>query len=105
MAGTKKLLARYGERLVCVRYLYDEARGRRLKTVELVFEETAWRGRARRPRRNGHDLVAVRIGWNETDLRAAVKKTGAIWRPRQKLWEMSWDAVRVLGIQHRVVSG
>ena len=41
--------------------------------------------------------------WNETDLRIAVKKAGGIWRPRQKLWELSSDAVRALGIAHRVV--
>ena len=105
MPGTKRLVARYGERLVCVRYLYDEARNRRLKTVELVIEEAPWRGRARRPRRNDHDLVGVRIAWNETALRSAVKHAGAIWRPRQKLWEMSWEAVRTLGIGHRVVTG
>lgn len=52
MPGTKKLFACYGERLVCVRYLYDEARGRRLNTVELVIDEAPWRGRPRRPRRN-----------------------------------------------------
>ncbi len=28
--GTKKLLERYGERLVCARYLYDDKAGRRL---------------------------------------------------------------------------
>jgi len=105
MPGTKRLVARYGERLVCVRYLYDEIRSRRLKTVELVVEEAPWRGRARRPRRNDHDLVGVRIAWNESELRTAVKQAGAICRPRQKLWEMSWDAVRTLGIGHRVVTG
>ena len=96
MPGTKKLVARYGERLVCARYLYDEARNRRLKTVELVVEEAPRRGRARRPRRNDHDLVGVRIAWSESELRSAVKRAGAIWRPRQKLWEMSWEAVRTL---------
>ncbi|TMH10420.1 MAG: hypothetical protein E6H70_16835 [Betaproteobacteria bacterium] len=105
MPGTKRLLARYGERLVCVRYLYDEARNRRLKTVELVIEEAPWHGLARRPRRNDHELVGVRIAWNESELRSAVKRAGAIWRPRQKLWEMSWEAVRTLGIGHRVVTG
>jgi len=105
MPGTKRLLARYGERLVCVRYLCDEARNRRLKTVELVIEEAPWHGLARRPRRNDHDLVGVRIAWNESELRSAVKQAGAIWRPRQKLWEMSWEAVRTLGIGHRVVTG
>jgi hypothetical protein len=82
-----------------------EARNRRLKNVELVIEEAAWHGLARRPRRNDHDLVGVRIEWNESGLRSAVKQAGAIWRPRQKLWEMSWEAVRTLGIGHRVVTG
>ena len=87
-----------------VRYLYDEARGRRLRTVELVVEETPWRGRARRPRRDDHDPVRVRIGWRETELRVAVKKAGAVWRPAKKAWELTWQAVRALGIQHRVLS-
>ena len=34
--GTKKLLAIYGDRLVCVRCRYDSARGVRYKTVELI---------------------------------------------------------------------
>lgn len=46
-----------------------------------------------------------RIVRDETDLRIAVKKAGGIWRPRQKLWEISWDVVHVLGIGHRVVTG
>ena len=74
MPGTKRLVARYGERLVCVRYLYDDARNCRLKTVELVIEEAPRHGRARRPRRNDHDLVGVRIAWNESELRSAVKR-------------------------------
>ena len=88
-----------------MRYLYDEARGRRLKTVEQFIEDAPWHGRALKPRRNDHDLVGVRIAWDETDLRVAVKKTGGIWRPRQKLWQMPWNAVRTLGISHRVVTG
>ena len=40
--GTKKLAKEYGDRLLCVRYRYDEERFRRLKTVELVVEETPW---------------------------------------------------------------
>jgi len=40
--GTKKLLARYGELLVCVRYRYDAARKVRHKTVELIVETAPW---------------------------------------------------------------
>jgi len=39
--GTK-LLREYGDRLVCVRYRYDEQNARRLKTVELVVEAVPW---------------------------------------------------------------
>lgn len=40
--GTKKLMERYGTRLVCVRYRYDDERRRRIKTVELIEEESPW---------------------------------------------------------------
>jgi len=75
-SGTKKLLARYGERLVRVRYLYDEASGRRLKTVELIVEAIPWRPRARTPRRRDDEIVAVRIAFDESDLRERAKRLG-----------------------------
>jgi hypothetical protein len=103
MPGTKKLVARFGDRLVCVRYLYDPKTRRRLKTVELVIETVDWEPRSRRPRRRGHDLVGVRVGYDERELRNAVKTAGGIWRPRQRLWELSWEAVRILGLEPRVV--
>ncbi len=40
--GTKRLQDRYGDRLVCVRYRYDEESGKRFKTVELIVEEADW---------------------------------------------------------------
>ena len=64
MPGTKRLVARYGERLICVRYLYDEARNRRLKTVELVIEEAPWHARAvRRTTASSPYLRAGRPYW------------------------------------------
>jgi hypothetical protein len=42
--GTKKLVERYGNRLVCVRYRYDPQGRRRLTTVELIEEESSWIG-------------------------------------------------------------
>lgn len=59
----------------------------------------------RSQRRNDHDRVGVHVAWDEAGLRAGVKKAGGIWRPRQKLWEIPWSAVRTLGIGHRVVTG
>ncbi|MGA8050102.1 MAG: hypothetical protein WCA09_07985 [Burkholderiales bacterium] len=60
--GTRKLVARFGERLVRVRYLYDAEAGRRLKTVELIVESVPWTPRPRRPRRRDDEIVAVRTG-------------------------------------------
>jgi hypothetical protein len=59
--GTKKLVERYGERLVCVRYRYDRECGRRLKTVELIEEESEYRPSSA--------LYLVKIGYEEVELR------------------------------------
>ena len=40
--GTKSLVAKYGDALLCVRYRYDEKSRTRLKTVELIIERTPW---------------------------------------------------------------
>lgn len=101
--GTKKLLARYGERLVCVRYRYDAARKLRHKTVELIVETVPWAPNRRNQRRVPEDMVGVRIAFSETALRERIKAAGAIWRPRQRLWEVDWRTVLDLGLQGRVV--
>jgi hypothetical protein len=101
-AGTKKFTERYGERLVCVRYRYDEAKSCRHKTVELIVETVPWTARGRRARRRDEEMVAVRIGYNETDLRERAKRLGAIWRPNHRLWEMRWLDAKHLGIADRV---
>ncbi len=55
--GTKGPLARYGMRLVCVRYRYDEQTHQRVKTVELIEDRTDWR--AEDECRGGEELIAV----------------------------------------------
>src|SRR5258708_13517160 len=47
--GTKKLLARFGERLVCVRYRYDEPRSLPFTTVELLVSTYAYQPRQTTP--------------------------------------------------------
>ena len=103
--GTKKLLARYGERLVCVRYRYDAERKVRHKTVELIVETMPWQPNRRNARRVPTDMVAVRIAFSETELRERIKAAGGIWRHKQRLWEVDWKTVVDLGLQARVVDG
>lgn len=40
--GTREYLEEYGDRLVCVRYRYDAAAGRRYKTIEIIVGEAPW---------------------------------------------------------------
>jgi hypothetical protein len=40
--GTKGLVEKYGDSLLCVRFKYDAESRQRLKTVELIVERTAW---------------------------------------------------------------
>lgn len=101
-AGTKKFAERYGERLVCVRYRYDPDKGLRHKTVELIVETVPWMPRARRARRRDEEMIAVHIGYGETELRERAKRLGALWRPNHRLWEMRWLDAKRLGIADRV---
>jgi len=94
--GTKKLLKRYGNRLVCVRYRYDPERRRRLKTVELIEEESSWIGSAA--------IYLVKIGYDEPAAREKAKGAGARWNGERKLWMMTGESVRRLGFEERVVS-
>ena len=103
--GTRKLVERYGDRLVCVRYVYDVAAARRLKTVELVVQSVPWKPRVRKQRRQDDDVVYVRIAYHETELRERAKRLGAIWRQPQKLWEITFRDSKRLRIEDRIVEG
>ena len=97
--GTKKLARRFGERLICVRYRYDEATKRRFKTVELVVDEIPWE-RSRRP----DPSVRIRVGIDEVSVRDAVKNAGGRWLPAERLWVLKLSEVRRLRLQRRVVA-
>jgi hypothetical protein len=76
--------------------------GCRLKTVELIVESVVWRPRPRHPRRSDDDIVIVRIPYREAELRERAKRLGAVWRPAQKIWEVTWRNAKRLGIADRV---
>ena len=103
--GTKKLVDKYGSRLISVRYRYDEARGKRYKTVELIEEEMPWApakpaARARPPEPSHR--FGIWVGYEETQLRERVKQAGGIWRPRQKCWELTYAQIVALELEARI---
>ena len=98
--GTKQLLKRYGDQLVCVRYRYDRARQKRLKTVELIVDEQDWVPDVIIP---ADRRVGLKIGFNETELREQLKKAGGYWNPGKKAWILSYHKVLQMGLEQRVI--
>ena len=99
--GTKKLLDKYVDRLLCVRYRYDGAKGRKMKTVELIEEEHEWHPSKQRIPAN--KIVKVKIAYGEIELGRAVKRIGGKWNRKQKVWEITYLHAINLGLQDRIV--
>jgi hypothetical protein len=66
-----------------MRYHYDAARQRWLKTVELIVEEVPWH--PERSGRKGAEMVGVRVEFCEVSLRQQVKRAGGRWNPAQRV--------------------
>jgi hypothetical protein len=96
--GTKRLVERYGDRLVCVRYRYDAARRKRIKTVELVVAEADWE-----PRFAPDQIVALRVAFTDVTTRTRVKRAGGTWDPDRVVWQLRYDRVVALGLRRRIV--
>lgn len=96
--GTRKLLRIHGDRLVCVRYRYDDRTGRRIKTVELIVDEAPWRRRIDDTR-----IVGIRIGEGETMLRLRAKGVGATYDARRRMWVMPYGDARRIEVAERAV--
>jgi hypothetical protein len=99
--GTKKLLAEYGEQMICVRYRYDAERRRRLKTVELIVEEVPWEPRSSKV--TEETIVGVRVAWGERELYSRVKGAGGVWNKERRVWELRYGQVVALGMEARIV--
>jgi len=99
--GTKKLMEKYGDRLVCVRYRYDEERRERLKTVELIEERKTWRRDDSRIPAN--KIVSIRIAYGEVHLGRLVKAAGGSWNRQKRVWELPYREVQALDLEERMV--
>lgn len=97
VAGTLRLGKRFGADLVCVRYRQDATGLERYTTVELVVESAPSAGR-----HFNHKTFIIQVGYEETALRALVKRHGAEWDAQQKAWQIQGWAVRKLGLEGRV---
>ena len=88
--GTKKLLAQYGDALLCVRYRYDVT-GRKFKTVEIVVSDSEWTPPP--PKYPPSALVALRIGVEEKTLQRHAKAAGGVWDRERHIWLIRYGNV------------
>ena len=72
----------------------------RYKTVELIEEAIPWN-----PVLNYKPgkLVAVKIDYNETDLRQQVKDHGGRWDKDRKVWLLEYVALLKLNLENRML--
>jgi hypothetical protein len=96
--GTKRLLAEYGERLLCVRYRYDEATRKRYKTIELIVDIVDWE-----PKTRPDTIVGISVEYREADIRQRVKQAGGKWNPVARQWRIRYATAVALGLEDRIV--
>lgn len=98
--GTKHLVEKYGKSLLYVRYRYDENRGVRLKTVEIVVEEKPWDPLLQL---RDEEIVPVIVNFSEIDLRDRLKAAGGRWNPDEKLWFVPYGPIRGSALEDRIM--
>lgn len=89
--GIKALLEQYGDKLLCVRYRYDQKRQVRIKTVELIVSEKPYIPALRY---QDHDIVNIIVPYTRTTLREKLKAAGGRWNPDKKLWQVLFGAIK-----------
>ena len=95
--GTKEMVDKYGDRLVCVRYRYDAVQNKRYKTVEIIVDEVDWE-----PTPRPDELVAIKLAYGELALREKVKAAGGRWNPTRQVWELPYIEVLNLSLENRM---
>jgi hypothetical protein len=96
--GTKRMVEKYGDKLVCIRYRYDLEKKIKYKTAEIIVDSGFWDGV-----NEGKRKLNLRIGFEEYELREKVKAAGGNWNKEKKVWEIDRRAVNLLGLRERVV--
>jgi len=100
-AGTKSLLEKYGDNLVCVRYRYDNEQQKMFKTIEIIIDRKPWQPKIKKipPK----EIMNIRIAYEEVEIRKQVKAAGGKWDPNNQVWQLCYKKVIELGMQDRLV--
>ncbi len=75
----------------------------KVKTVEIIIDETPWNGEIKRTHLN--KLVQFGVDYDEIDLRRKVKSSGGKWDKEKKVWILPYKEVVKLGLIARIIDG
>ena len=99
--GTKALVEKYGDDLVCVRYRYDEASRTRIKTVELIVERKELP--SIRQKIADEALVPVQIAYGAKDLGKMARSAGGRWDSEVKLWFIRYGNIKGTELEKHMI--
>ena len=99
--GTKRLVKKYGDKLICVRYRYDEQKGKRYNTVELIEKESDWKTQTTKIPAN--KIMHLRVSIKEAHVQSLIRNAGGRWNYRKKYWELPYQEVKSLGLDKRII--
>ena len=108
--GTKRHVNEHGDKLVCVRYRYDDAKRTRYTTVELIVDQQHYYHSTQKkqttpkkikPTKN--TLVKLKVAFNDHETRTLVKNAGGIWDPVKKHWNLEKHKVTRHGLEKRII--
>lgn len=99
--GTKALVEKYGDALVCVRYRYDETSRTRIKTVELIVEKKELSSSQKMS--EDERLVPVQIAFRETALIQMAKTMGGRWDPEVRLWYIPYRKIKGTDLEKHII--
>ena len=106
--GSQRFLRQYGSSLVKVRYRQDLIKRSLYTTVEIIVDQRelplSIDGRAML-HFDSNTWVALKIDFNEPELRNRAKQLGARWSGKHKVWLMIYKAAVELGMVDRVIPG
>jgi len=100
--GTKALVEKYGNDLVCVRYRYDETSRARIKTVELIVERKQLPASSKKI--TDETLVPVQIAYGATKLGMMARAAGGEWDPDVKLWYIMFEKIKGTELEQHILS-
>jgi hypothetical protein len=85
-----------------VRYRRDDKNQRKIKTIELIIEESPL---ARNPAKIPvNKIMQLRVKYGEIRIGKLIRNAGGNWNREKGVWELTYGEVLALGLENRIVN-